>query len=68
MHNSEAFVCNRNKLKIMKANFISETDIQQKEAELELIIQEYYRYDMGELKTKIKKVFDKELQSVDTER
>ena len=52
----------------MSENFVRETELQRKEAELEQVIQEYYRYDMSGLKVEIKKIFEKETGKVDEER
>ena len=52
----------------MSENFIRETELQRKEAELEQVIQEYYRYDMSGLKQEIKKTFEQESGKVDQER
>ena len=52
----------------MSGNSIKEAEIQQKEAELEQVIQEYYRYDMSGLKQEIKKNFEQESGKVDQER
>ena len=47
---------------------ISETDIQRKEAELEQVITEYYKYDMSGLKGEIKRLLDSETEKLDAER
>ena len=52
----------------MSDNYIRETELQRKEAELEQVIQQYYRYDMSGLKTEIKKIFEKETSKVDEDR
>ena len=52
----------------MSENFIRETELQRKEAELEQVIQEYYRFDMSGLKAEIKKIFEAESGKVDNER
>ena len=52
----------------MSENYVRETELSRKEAELEQVIQEYYRYDMSSLKTEIKKIFEKETSQVDEER
>ena len=52
----------------MSDNHIRDTEIQRKEAELEQVIREYYRYDMSGLKTEIKKLFEVEADKIDEER
>ena len=39
---------------------IRETDLQRKEAELEQVIQGYYRYDMSSLKQEVNRMLQKE--------
>ena len=52
----------------MAENHIRETELQRKEAELELVIQEYYRYDMSGLKQEINRILETETKKVDEER
>ena len=52
----------------MSENHIRETELQRKEAELELVIQEYYRYDMSGLKAEINNILESEVSKVDEER
>ena len=52
----------------MSENHIRETELQRKEAELELVIQEYYRYDMSGLKSEINRILESEVSKVDEER
>ena len=52
----------------MSENHIRETELQRKEAELELVIQEYYRYDMSGLKAEINRILETEVKKVDEER
>ena len=46
----------------------SETDIQRKEAELEQVITEYYKYDMTGLKAEIKRLLENETSKIDEDR
>ena len=52
----------------MSETFIRDTELQRKEAELEQVIQEYYRYDMSSLKTEINRILETETKKVDEER
>ena len=47
---------------------VTEADLQQKEAELEQVIHEYYNYDMSSLKAEINRILQTETSKVDSER
>ena len=52
----------------MSENHIRETELQRKEAELERVIEDYYRYDMSGLKAEINNILESEVRKVDEER
>ena len=47
---------------------VTEAQLQNKEAELEQVIQEYYNYDMSSLKAEINRILQSETSKVDSER
>ena len=52
----------------MTESHIRETELQRKEAELEQVIQQYYKYDMSGLKAEINKILKQEVGKVEEER
>lgn len=52
----------------MSENYIRDKEIQQKEAELESVIQEYYRYNMSELKAEISRLLENETKQIDEDK